>query len=597
MVELKSYGKKVLRHYQTSLRGRILLLAFGTFFLTYGAMGSITGVLSFSVFRNLINLIEERDREATEAALRQLSNFHIERIASYKRSAENKAAQLITKEAELLLSFALENSYSAIRQSLINTYQNDPEFIQVSFIVPSSEGLRFWQWVSPQYPQGLPITNHYDRNRKRWEIKQGDSSLFISDPEIEKNLATKDIRIFEHNITLQGKSTPVLELIYPLYESALNTGEQPIAYLRYIYSLESLFAKLEFEKEGLKANLTALQAKHDEALKKIKKDQAETILLVQVLLGSLSLALLVFTYYRTSRVSHEIVKPLTRLSESVDQISSGNYDLAVATRDAPFEIERLAKNFEQMRLTVKVSIENLALELQTKESMVADLAHKGNNPLHASNLARMDIANKIDKIESIIKEIYSDAVESDQELMESLKIWKDIIQELREDDKIMDQNFRRIAQAIAEIRVLGRIDGNSLDMICFQDIWEAALARVIEAQGQQNFAQMSLDVTGLSNFYILTNRQILLIVLDHLLSQWFLDVTSSFTVVIRPLYSAPGLEFFRIGAHGQKLHEDEFLLKRLDHIIKDYAIRLSFDKDSRVICLYALAEALLDDVA
>jgi signal transduction histidine kinase len=112
----------------------------------------------------------------------------------------------------------------------------------------------------------------------------------------------------------------------------------------------------------------------------------------------------------TSILSKIVLKPITRLSQTVKQISSGDYEQRVNVKSND-EIGEMAIEFNKMADTIQYQISKLELESENKQIFIDDLTHEIRTPL-TSIIGYADILSKMEynkeKFDKSLGYIYSE---------------------------------------------------------------------------------------------------------------------------------------------------------------------------------------------
>jgi len=161
----------------------------------------------------------------------------------------------------------------------------------------------------------------------------------------EKFLAT--LKIQEGNITIEGEAERTAELsnLFARYREALQEVSAPVEIRRtdaerYFSEILPLFQKIKGIADSiLQMNQSTMSAANERA--RVKAAAARSRMLVLLIAGvAVAAVFMVFT-------GKWILKPIDRLTWSVDEISRGNLDLVVKI-DSHDEIGRLSEEFNTM---------------------------------------------------------------------------------------------------------------------------------------------------------------------------------------------------------------------------------------------------------
>ena len=139
--------------------------------------------------------------------------------------------------------------------------------------------------------------------------------------------------------------------------------------------------------------------------------------------------ILVFTSMMLTRWIHEgVFRPITELNTAMKQIKDGNYDYMLQT-DAKGEIGDLYRNYENMRLQLKESIEEKAEQEKQNRELISNISHDLKTPITAIKgyaEGMIDgVADTPEKIDRYIKTIYNKANDMEK-LINELTVYSGI---------------------------------------------------------------------------------------------------------------------------------------------------------------------------
>lgn len=151
--------------------------------------------------------------------------------------------------------------------------------------------------------------------------------------------------------------------------------------------------------------------------------------------------ILVFTSIMLTRWIHEgVFRPITELNTAMKQIKDGNYDYMLQT-DAKGEIGDLYRNYENMRLQLKESIEEKAEQEKQNRELISNISHDLKTPITSIKgyvEGIMDgVADTPEKQDKYLKTIYNKACDM-QKLINELTMYSNV-----ENNRIK-YNFHRI---------------------------------------------------------------------------------------------------------------------------------------------------------
>ena len=151
--------------------------------------------------------------------------------------------------------------------------------------------------------------------------------------------------------------------------------------------------------------------------------------------------ILSFTSIMLTRWIHEgVFQPIIELNTAMKQIKDGNYDYMLQT-DAKGEIGDLYRNYEDMRLQLKESIEEKAEQEKQNRELISNISHDLKTPITSIKgyvEGIMDgVADTPEKQDKYLKTIYNKACDM-QKLINELTIYSNV-----ENNRIK-YNFHRI---------------------------------------------------------------------------------------------------------------------------------------------------------
>jgi signal transduction histidine kinase len=156
------------------------------------------------------------------------------------------------------------------------------------------------------------------------------------------------------------------------------------------------------------------------------------VLLVIILIFLLCMIILMYQVFIT---------PVTELSKATHDISSGNLDTAIETTHRKDEIGQLQRDFEEMRVHLKDSIEQHEINAQRSREMMSNISHDLKTPLTAikgySEGLLDGVADTPEKQQKYLKTIYTKAC-SMEKLVDELSYFSKI------DNRTLTYNFIKI---------------------------------------------------------------------------------------------------------------------------------------------------------
>jgi HAMP domain-containing protein/HPt (histidine-containing phosphotransfer) domain-containing protein len=319
----------------------------------------------------------------------------------FESNMRKKGMSLITKDAAALKTPFLENSIMFVRSFIVDAMKLDADIISASFITVEEGDIKAWQYVDQKYKKGLGVVIQYDQEQKSWVSFMNGRKIKIPAARIENVRSVKKPQVelikqsFEdidgsiRVIDAYEATIPVVEGDLAEVGQLLASGE-PVGYLRYIISLESMARAVSQYEERIKTTMQSQAAETKLAAQKtIDIGRKSLWVSAGIVVVSALLVILAF-YFVVSMLSDRLTRPLLQLAESAKKISNGNYDanIDVITND---EIGQLAESFDEMRVRIKQFTEHL-------QDLVEDRTYELNDAL-------AKVTDETGKIRSILDHI------------------------------------------------------------------------------------------------------------------------------------------------------------------------------------------------
>lgn len=155
--------------------------------------------------------------------------------------------------------------------------------------------------------------------------------------------------------------------------------------------------------------------------------------------GAVVLGLSVISGLLLFIVARQTAKPINRLTEAANSISSGNYGETVTVETADFEIKRLAESFNTMSAMVKKTIEDIQAESDKRNMFVADFTHEIKTPMTAI-IGYAQMLNSYDLNQKEIKQA-SRAIYKEGKRLERLSLQLLELYVYRNDEVVLEPVF------------------------------------------------------------------------------------------------------------------------------------------------------------
>ena len=270
---------------------------------------SIIFVISFALVLSVVAYMNTTDSKDNLAKSEE----------SIRNSLIAKGKTLSNNNSQALKGMVEDNAFSAVQDLVSSTVRDDDD---ISYGVFMDIDKLPWVYATAENPEGKVLPGEeLDDEASNWSVE----------------LTGQDFKIFSNG----GDDT---------YEfaSPVIVEEEVLGIIRYGISTKSMRKSL--------ADATILS---EASLKNT----------LMILLGTI-IATMLLGVFSTQKVAHAITLPLNLLQSAAGTIAGGNYDdeVTVKTND---EIGVLADNFEQMRVTIKKKMADLAKLNSTGEILAS----------------------------------------------------------------------------------------------------------------------------------------------------------------------------------------------------------------------------------
>lgn len=320
----------------------------------------------------------------------------------FESAARRKGENLLDKDALVLKDAYLSNSYSSVIDYLKKTFDFDSDIMLASFFILEDGELQAWQYLSREFPNGLGLGLRYDFDKKAWARRGNGNLISIPDPRIESIIKANERQVLKTYVTHKGSDgkemlMPALEVITPITDGTYSSVEAyrssgyPLAYLRYVISLEKLNQELEIEEKALKEKLADLSEKDQLAAARVTDAISRTKLRTILFLVGSGIVTLILVQFASVYFAKKISTPVEKLTIAADIISKGDYGQTV-TAYSDDEVGHLAEIFESMRKRVKDFTEHL-------QDLVDQRTLDLQNALRLVTIEKQKIETVFDRIE------------------------------------------------------------------------------------------------------------------------------------------------------------------------------------------------------
>jgi CheY-like chemotaxis protein len=278
----------------------------------------------------------------------------------------------------------------------------------------------------------------------------------------------------------------------------------------------------------------------------------------------------------------------SQLEDTLEGFEAGANDYVVK----PFSRLELKARLET-QLTVRAQSKrleelttNLQSELYTRNDMVTDLAHRGNNPLQSGSLAVSNANRELASMLSIILALVND--DNDPEVLAVQRILRKAQTDLETALSTIDLSFTRLERVISEIRLLSGVDGFDIIPTNLRDCIRMAKERVTERVGTQEANRLSCKIPPSGSLILSGHPTVLAIALERLFYQLLKDSPQRIEILLTQnvMQEIPSFRF-----EWQREERCEFssnfktLLSNLNHMTKAFGVSLHLSSASNAFVI------------
>ncbi len=365
-----------MRHF-VSIRKKFQLAIISLVGFTLLTLSGITYLVLAKLAQQFAELSDQQNH-AEELRLQKDSEDAQQHVISvYHERLRKKGSSLLSKDSMAVRTPFLENSVTYVRSFLIEALQQDPDLYSAAFLVTDSNGTKAWQYVDQQHPQGLGFSIAYDAKRALWLSNLEGKNIELKDPFVKDTLEVAQAEVKAITLDLNGRSVDAYQATIPIYEgqlSQLRKQGEPVAFLRYILSLEGLQKEIAHEQSRLSERLAKqkLEAEETKQLTAEKSRVTLLISLVALLTGGLLLAGL--GVVGAALISKKLTGSLSILIQGTKQVAEGDLNSPVEVRSND-EIGLLGEAFDRMR-------QDLAEKERSRTLFFHNTSHELRTPLN-----------------------------------------------------------------------------------------------------------------------------------------------------------------------------------------------------------------------
>ncbi len=352
-----------------TIRSKLKLLTLGSMFSVFITV-VIVSIYSFDkLSRKFELLLNEASLEQSQQMKEESERVKDRFLKLYESNARKKGETLLDKDAMVLKISYTSNSYSGVTDYIAKTFEFDKELALASFFVVEDGRARAWSYFSREYPKGLDLGAVYDPKRAAWKATVEGKAIWVGDPAMDSigNIEQRRVQrssMVQKNEAGKSVNVPVLEVVTPILDGTYATVAEykqsgdPVAYLRYVISLDQLVRDLATEeanlKEKIQIQIALDQANAENVRLTMSGIRGQTIsIMTLICLFIAGVAFMISRFF-----ANKLIEPIEHLAIAAKEIAHGQYSRQVEVLSGD-EVGKLAESFESMRVRVKEFTENL----------------------------------------------------------------------------------------------------------------------------------------------------------------------------------------------------------------------------------------------
>jgi len=365
------------------LNGKLVRSSLATLSLAF----LVTGVLVFfgidQVSQGIVSLVSEQAKD-TKEKLTEFSASSSSRIKEkFANDIKERSAHTLKKDSAFLSQLFQDNSFLQVRDFLANVFKDDEDLLRVTFLAFDQKKIIAWHYIDRMHAEGLDLGTIYNSSSQTWTGHSKKKKVEISDPQVLNIIQANTIQIVETKININGSELDAMDTYIPVYSSFKDLKQlerdvvlarsqgNPIGYLRYTMSLESLRKSVEEEQASFNSYLSKIEQGNQAA---VLETQALGRSLQNQILTYLAFAVCILfwiSFLLTRFVSNKITTPIKQLIQSAQKISAGEYkqQIRIETDD---EVGILARSFQQMSNAIQERDQKLESHAQNLEQLVEE---------------------------------------------------------------------------------------------------------------------------------------------------------------------------------------------------------------------------------
>ncbi len=270
---------------------------------------------------------------------------------------------------------------------------------------------------------------------------------------------------------------------------------------------------------------------------------------------------------------------------------ASNKKIRAAKQSHDFKIAQLNATLQTTNTELEKRLQQIQeqeyayhLEVETKNILVSELAHRGNNPLQASDLAILNMRDDTKNLGGLIDQLFGHPEELEEDGRICLEAFRTNLKAITEEQNNLRTYLSRFAQVIAEIRTLSGIDGQNLEFVPLGEALLNARDRLADSVGDKEMSRLHIHIALRGEDQVASNNTVLILCFEQLFRGLLAENSGliSFNVCRK---SEPHHIHLELLSEHTEFGKNALMIARLDYILHPYHMSLQLSPQQRALIL------------
>ncbi len=248
-------------------------------------------------------------------------------------------------------------------------------------------------------------------------------------------------------------------------------------------------------------------------------------------------------------------------------------------RESKKAIEHLNESLSLANQQLEASFLDLKHETQSRMSLVKDLAHRGNNPLHAGQLALLNLKGEKEALTQLVATLLGREEDMEPEALACNRQFQKIFTEMGLSQGVLAESMERMGEAIREIRILSGVDGYTVASISITKLWTLLLQRMEESLGVSEVQRLKVH-HSLEGISLMGHSLALIVTLEQLLTYILKKTSGDLSLSWELRAHAKPSEGLSLAWQGAEVKQDPLwqrLVSEHAYLLRPYGLRLTWE--------------------